>query len=152
MGGFIAEKLLNYYVAMLMGSIFLIIGSFTMTCIHSENILFLGLGFISIGSGLIKSNASSFIGSFYDRIAAKEGGRDFGFNVFYVGLNLGIIGATFFIYFIHAVLVFVHAVIYFIFIIYSLLRATSRIGLAHQHITIYRHRKYLYCANGNFSG
>ena len=43
----------------------------------------------------IKSNISSFIGRFYDKTNATEGQRDFGFNIFYVGINLGGFAALF---------------------------------------------------------
>ncbi len=49
----------------------------------------LGLGFICISSGLIKSNMAAFIGRFYDRSSFDDSRRDFGFNVFYMGINLG---------------------------------------------------------------
>ena len=102
LGGFIAERLLSYYLAVFIGSLILIFGCWMMTAVHSENTLFIGLAFISISSGLIKSNVSSFIGKFYDRIHARESERDFGFNIFYMGINAGIASATFFaIYLMH---------------------------------------------------
>ena len=53
------------------------------------------MAFISISTGLIKSNIASFIGRFYDQTKASEGHRDFGFNIFYVGINLGSFFALF---------------------------------------------------------
>ncbi|OGT41853.1 MAG: hypothetical protein A3F13_03740 [Gammaproteobacteria bacterium RIFCSPHIGHO2_12_FULL_40_19] len=96
LGGYIAERLLSYYLAVFIGSLILIFGCWTMTSVHSENMLFVGLAFISISSGLIKSNVSSFIGKFYDHVHARESERDFGFNIFYMGINAGIAAATFF--------------------------------------------------------
>lgn len=95
-GGFIADRLLGYYVTIMVGTVILIAGSAMMFSVHSENSLFIGLSLISMSSGLIKSNVSSFIGKYYDHIAARESERDFGFNVFYVIMNLGVIFATFF--------------------------------------------------------
>lgn len=71
----------------------MIIGSATLALSSTENMLFLGLSFISISTGLIKSNISSFIGRFYDQSKLSDSHRDFGFNVFYVGINLGMFSA-----------------------------------------------------------
>ncbi|WP_158106889.1 peptide MFS transporter [Caedibacter taeniospiralis] len=94
-GGIIADKLINYYRAAMLGAVFMIIGSSILALASSENLLYIGLSFISISTGLIKSNISSFIGRFYDKTAATEGQRDFGFNIFYVGINLGAFAALF---------------------------------------------------------
>src|SRR3990167_6478896 len=88
LGGYIAERLLTYYRAVFIGSVILILGAFMMTSVNSEHTLFVGLALISIGSGLVKSNVASFIGRFYDRVKAPESQRDFGFNIFYIGINL----------------------------------------------------------------
>ncbi|TNF69051.1 MAG: MFS transporter [Gammaproteobacteria bacterium] len=94
-GGYIADKLINYYRAAFLGSIFMIIGSSILALSTNENMMFLGLAFISISTGLIKSNISSFIGRFYDRSGLSDSHRDFGFNIFYVGINLGSFFALF---------------------------------------------------------
>ncbi|MCF6765346.1 peptide MFS transporter [Thiotrichales bacterium 19S3-7] len=94
-GGYIADKLINYYRAAFLGSIFMIIGSSILALSTSENMMFLGLAFISISTGLIKSNISSFIGRFYDQSGLSDSHRDFGFNIFYVGINLGSFFALF---------------------------------------------------------
>ncbi|WHN66289.1 peptide MFS transporter [Cysteiniphilum sp. QT6929] len=94
-GGYIADKLISYYRAATLGVAFMIAGSLVLAVASSENLLFLGLSFISISTGLIKSNISSFIGRFYDKTNATEGQRDFGFNIFYVGINLGGFAALF---------------------------------------------------------
>ncbi|MFC4891977.1 peptide MFS transporter [Pseudofrancisella aestuarii] len=96
LGGYIAEKLIGYYRAGMLGSFFMVLGTFTLAISTDENLLFLGLSFISISTGLIKSNMASFIGRFYDKSSLTDGNRDFGFNVFYVGINLGSFFALFF--------------------------------------------------------
>ena len=98
-GGYIAERFLTYYLAAFIGSLVLILGCLMMTIVHSEDSLFLGIAFISTGSGLVKSNVSAFVGKFYDAIAARESQRDFGFNIFYMGINAGITAATFFAFY-----------------------------------------------------
>ncbi|AXA34051.1 peptide MFS transporter [Francisella adeliensis] len=88
-GGYIAERLLGYYRAGLLGSALMLIGYFLLASASSQNSLCLGLGLICISSGLIKSNMAAFIGRFYDRSSFDDSRRDFGFNVFYMGINLG---------------------------------------------------------------
>ena len=95
-GGYVADKLINYYLAAFLGSLLMVIGSMILAASSTENGLFLGLAFISISTGLIKSNISSFIGEFYDKSKLSHGHRDFGFNLFYVGINLGSFFALFF--------------------------------------------------------
>ena len=88
-GGYIADKFIGYYRAAFLGSLLMMGGSLILATASTENIMFLGLCLISVSTGLIKSNMSSFIGRFYDRSGLTHGHRDFGFNIFYVGINLG---------------------------------------------------------------
>ena len=88
-GGYIAERFLGYYRTGLLGSALMLVGYFLLASASSENGLCLGLGLICISSGLIKSNMAAFIGRFYDRSSFDDSRRDFGFNVFYMGINLG---------------------------------------------------------------
>lgn len=89
LGGYIAEKYLNYYRTAILGTFFMIAGFFIIASFNTKDFLYLGLSFISISSGLIKSNMSSFIGRFYDKSVLNNSHRDFGFNIFYMGINLG---------------------------------------------------------------
>lgn len=95
-GGYIADKLIGHYRAAYIGSILMVCGSFLLTLSSTEYLLFIGLAFISISTGLIKSNMSSFIGHYYDQSGLSESHRDFGFNIFYVGINVGSLFALFF--------------------------------------------------------
>ncbi|ASG68408.1 MFS transporter [Francisella halioticida] len=95
LGEFIAEKYLGYYRAGLLGSFFMVGGFFILAVSSSQTILYLGLSFISVSTGLIKSNMSAFIGRFYDKSTLNDSKRDFGFNIFYMGINLGSFGALF---------------------------------------------------------
>ena len=95
MGGFIAERYIGYYRSGFLGSIFMLAGFSVLALSSSENMLCLGLSFISVSTGLIKSNMASFIGRFYDKSGLPESSRDFGFNIFYMGINLGSFGALF---------------------------------------------------------
>ena len=84
-GGFVADRLIGYYRAVLLGGIVIACGHFTMA-FHSTSLFFLGLGLIIIGTGLLKPNVSSMVGSLY---SAGDPRRDSGFSVFYMGINIG---------------------------------------------------------------
>ncbi len=56
-------------------------------------ILFLSLSLIIVGVGLLKPNISTIVGALYDQ---NDPRRDGGFTLFYMGINLGALTATFF--------------------------------------------------------
>jgi len=57
-----------------------------------EQILYVALAFIIIGVGFLKANISTTVGSLY---APGDPRRDGGFTIFYMGINLGSVLATF---------------------------------------------------------
>ena len=88
-GGYIAETLLGYYRAGMLGSVLMLLGFFILSSTSNIDSLCLGLSLICISRGLIKSNMAAFIGRFYDRSSLDNSRRNFGFNLFYMGINLG---------------------------------------------------------------
>src|SRR5262249_49945148 len=60
-------------------------GHFTLA-LHSEATFFLGLILIAFGTGLLKPNISTMVGSLY---APGDMRRDAGFSIFYMGINVG---------------------------------------------------------------
>jgi proton-dependent oligopeptide transporter, POT family len=84
-GGWVADRFLGHYRAVLIGGIIIAAGHFSMA-IPGLPFFFLGLGLIVIGTGLLKPNVSSMVGSLYRRDDSR---RDAGFSLFYMGINLG---------------------------------------------------------------
>ncbi len=84
-GGFIADRLIGHYRAVLYGGIIIAAGHFCMA-IPGLPFFFSGLGLIVIGTGLLKPNVSTMVGSLYRR---DDHRRDAGFSIFYMGINLG---------------------------------------------------------------
>ena len=84
-GGFIADQLIGHYRAVLYGGIIIAAGHFSMA-VPGLPFFFTGLGLIVIGTGLLKPNVSSMVGSLYRRDDER---RDAGFSIFYMGINLG---------------------------------------------------------------
>jgi POT family proton-dependent oligopeptide transporter len=50
-------------------------------------VFYIGLLFVAVGSGMLKSNISTMVGQLYD--GPDDPRRDGGFTVFYMGINLG---------------------------------------------------------------
>jgi proton-dependent oligopeptide transporter, POT family len=84
-GGLAADRLLGQYRSVLAGGIIIALGHFSMA-IPSVPTFYLGLCLIVVGTGLLKPNASTMVGSLYDPNDAR---RDAGFSIFYVGINVG---------------------------------------------------------------
>jgi proton-dependent oligopeptide transporter, POT family len=89
-GGQVADKILGYRRAVILGAVMMTVGEFII-CVGSEDALFLGMGVIIVGNGYFKANISSIVGKLY-----RDGDprRDSGFTIFYMGINLGAVGAT----------------------------------------------------------
>ncbi len=89
-GGQIADRILGYRRAVILGAVMMMIGEFII-CVGTEDALFLGMGVIIVGNGYFKANISSMVGKLY-----RDGDprRDSGFTIFYMGINLGAVVAT----------------------------------------------------------
>ncbi|HEX9982440.1 MAG TPA: peptide MFS transporter [Thermoanaerobaculia bacterium] len=84
-GGWIADRLIGHYRAVLYGGIIIALGHFSMA-VPGLPFFYLGLFLIICGTGLLKPNVSSMVGSLY---TPEDTRRDAGFSIFYMGINLG---------------------------------------------------------------
>ncbi|CAM2065928.1 Peptide MFS transporter [Sulfidibacter corallicola] len=84
-GGLIADRILGFRKAVILGGILMSIGHFVMA-FEQEQVFYLALAFIIVGNGFFKPNISSIVGRLYDEGDAR---RDAGFTIFYMGINLG---------------------------------------------------------------
>ena len=84
-GGLIADRWLGHYRSVLWGGIIIALGHFTLA-FHPLPFFYAGLTLVVIGTGLLKPNVSTLVGSLYDQ---GDGRRDAGFSIFYMGINLG---------------------------------------------------------------
>ena len=85
LGGLIADRWLGHYRSVLIGGAVIALGHFTLA-LHALPFFYAGLTLIVIGTGLLKPNISTLVGSLYDRGDER---RDAGFSIFYMGINLG---------------------------------------------------------------
>ena len=88
-GGWIADFLTGARRAVLLGGVIIALGHFTMV-FHSTDLVFLGMGLIAIGTGLLKPNISVMVGKLYP---GNDPRRDSGFSIFYMGINVGALAA-----------------------------------------------------------
>ena len=84
-GGLIADRGLGQYRSVLLGGIIIAAGHFTLA-FKALPAFYAGLALIVIGTGLLKPNVSTLVGSLY---APADSRRDAGFSIFYMGINLG---------------------------------------------------------------
>ena len=84
-GGWIADRLIGLRRSVLYGAIVIAAGHYSMA-IPFEATFWLGLGLITIGTGLLKPNISGMVGQLY---AEEDTRRDAGFSIFYMGINIG---------------------------------------------------------------
>ena len=84
-GGLVADRLLGAYRSVLVGGIIIALGHFTLA-FKSLPFFYSGLALIVLGTGLLKPNATTMLGSLY---APQDARRDAGFSIFYMGINLG---------------------------------------------------------------
>src|SRR5256712_7997857 len=84
-GGIVADRLLGAYRSVLIGGIIIALGHFTLA-FKALPFFYSGLVLIVLGTGLLKPNATTLLGSLYD---AQDARRDAGFSIFYMGINLG---------------------------------------------------------------
>ena len=90
-GGIIADRWLGAYRSVLWGGIIIALGHFTLA-IDALPAFYTGLGLIVVGTGLLKPNATTLVGSLYDTNDAR---RDAGFSLFYMAINIGAFAGPF---------------------------------------------------------
>jgi POT family proton-dependent oligopeptide transporter len=84
-GGLIADRILGARLAVLLGGIIIACGHFSMV-FSSLPFFYTGLVLIALGTGLLKPNISTMVGSLYGE---NDPRRDSGFSIFYMGINIG---------------------------------------------------------------
>jgi dipeptide/tripeptide permease len=84
-GGMIADRILGYRRSVFIGGLLLAAGYFALG-IRSMPTFYAGLALLCFGNGLFKPNISAMVGNLY---ASDDPRRDAGFNIFYMGINIG---------------------------------------------------------------
>ncbi len=90
LGGMLADRFLGYRRAVLVGAVCMSGGLFMMS-VPGKSFFLLGLLGLIIGNGFFKPNISVMVGNLYEPGDAR---RDAGFNIFYMGINIGALFAN----------------------------------------------------------
>lgn len=86
-GGLIADKIMGYRNAVVLGAFLMTLGHASMALEGMTSMFFYaGLFFLITGNGLFKPNISSMVGQLY-KTQGKE--KDAGYTIFYMGINAG---------------------------------------------------------------
>ncbi|MEE1771879.1 peptide MFS transporter [Streptomyces sp. JV185] len=84
-GGWLADRILGSYRAVLYGGILIACGHYAMA-VPTDTMTWVGLGLISAGTGLLKPNVATMVGKLYRTTDER---RDAGFALYYMGINIG---------------------------------------------------------------
>ena len=84
-GGYVADQVIGYRAAILLGGLVMAAGQFCLAT-PAEPMFWAGLGLLILGNGFFKPNISTIVGTLYDEGDPR---RDRGFTIFYMGINLG---------------------------------------------------------------
>jgi POT family proton-dependent oligopeptide transporter len=84
-GGWIADRLIGARRAVFVGGAVIAAGNFLLA-MPGITTFYLGLFAVAAGTGLLKPNVSTMVGTLYPEGGAR---RDAGFSIFYMGINLG---------------------------------------------------------------
>ena len=85
LGGLIADKLIGYRWAVVIGSLIMTLGHASMA-LETEFSLYMGLALLVIGTGFFKPNMTSIISEMYKDVPEKKDGA---YTIFYMGVNAG---------------------------------------------------------------
>jgi dipeptide/tripeptide permease len=85
LGGMIADRYLGFRRSVFIGGLLMATGYFALG-IRSMPTFYAGLVLLCLGNGLFKPNISAMVGNLYE---PGDPRRDAGFNIFYMGINIG---------------------------------------------------------------
>ncbi|MCV7420200.1 MFS transporter [Mycobacterium yunnanensis] len=86
LGGWIADRVLGMERTVFYGGVVVMLGHIALAVLPGLTGVGAGLSLVALGSGALKANASSLLGTLYDEGDPRSDG---GFTLFYLGINLG---------------------------------------------------------------
>ena len=93
-GGLLADRVLGYRRSITIGGIMMGAG-YCLMSIHSLTMLYVSMLLVILGNGFFKPNISTLLGNVYNTPEFKEK-KDEGYNIFYMGINIGAFICNFF--------------------------------------------------------
>ncbi len=86
-GGLLADRILGYRRSILIGGLLMAAGYLGLS-LQGETASYVSLLLIIVGNGFFKPNISTLVGNLYNNEKYKAN-KDAGFNIFYMGINVG---------------------------------------------------------------
>lgn len=94
-GGLLADRVLGYRVSIVLGGVLMGLGYFLLAIPQNYTTFWLALFLMIIGNGFFKPNISVLLGNLYNE-EKYQGLKDTGYNIFYMGINIGAFICNFF--------------------------------------------------------
>ncbi|MBX2892398.1 MAG: peptide MFS transporter [Saprospiraceae bacterium] len=94
-GGLVADKLLGYRRSIILGGVLMGIGYLMLAIPNNLFSFYASLGVMILGNGFFKPNISVLLGNLYNEERYKHL-KDTGYNIFYMGINIGALICNFF--------------------------------------------------------
>lgn len=94
-GGLVADKLLGYRRSIILGGVLMGIGYLMLAIPNNLFSFYASLGVMILGNGFFKPNISVLLGNLYNEEQYKHL-KDTGYNIFYMGINIGALICNFF--------------------------------------------------------
>ncbi|KRM95988.1 Di- tripeptide transporter [Liquorilactobacillus aquaticus DSM 21051] len=85
-GGFVSDRVWGSRRTVFVGGILIMLGHIALSTPFGRTALFISMGLIVIGTGLLKPNVSTMVGDLYGETDPR---RDTGFTIFVFGINTG---------------------------------------------------------------
>lgn len=144
-GGLVADRYIGSTLAIIIGGIFLLIGYMTLGILPNMAGLSLGLGLVSVGTGLLKPNISSLLSTLYPH---NDERKEAGYTLYYVGIYVGALGGSmlggYISHYFGWVVTFISAAIGIIFGIVIFLYGKAKYNIVDKRKTHLRSADYLY--------
>ena len=93
-GGLLADRYLGYRKSIIMGGLMMGIG-YCLMSVHNIAMLYLSMTLVIVGNGFFKPNISTLLGNVYTTPQYIKQ-KDDGYNIFYMGINIGAFVCNFF--------------------------------------------------------
>ena len=94
LGGLLADRYFGYRNSIIAGGLLMGVG-YCLMGIHSKPILYLAMTLVIFGNGFFKPNISTLLGNVYSTDEHRHM-KDDGYNIFYMGINIGAFICNFF--------------------------------------------------------
>ncbi len=93
-GGLLADRYFGYRKSIIAGGLMMGAG-YCLMAVHSLPMLYLSMALVIFGNGFFKPNISTLLGNLYSTPAYVQR-KDEGYNIFYMGINIGAFICNFF--------------------------------------------------------